>query len=312
MNRNSNRQWVRMWLVLCILGVVACSKTTTTGPTDASIADSLKAAFYSAPELKNDRVDISVNNGEVTLSGEVSSDAARLQAYKLANDTPGVKKITDLLQVKSVVAAQEPPPPLEQPETPPPPAPAPKKTAAPKPKPASAPAEPSPSASSPVPVKPVERPAPAPPPPPPPRVVTVPAGTNLRIQMIDSVDSAKNKAGDTFLASLDAPLTVGDEVVVPKGADVQVKLINSKTSGKFKGQSELELELDRLQFEGNTYNLTSSTYQQVGGSRGKDTVKKTAIGAAIGTAIGALAGGGKERRSERVLARAVAPPLRFS
>jgi BON domain/YMGG-like Gly-zipper len=293
MSKNSNRQWVRMWLVLCILGVVACSKTTTTGPTDASIADSLKAAFYSAPELKNDRVDISVNNGEVTLSGEVSSDAARLQAYKLANDTPGVKKITDLLQVKSVVAAQEPPPPLEQPETPPPPAPAPKKTAAPKPKPASAPAKPSPSASSPVPVKPVERPAPAPPPPPPPRVVTVPAGTNLRIQMIDSVDSAKNKAGDTFLASLDAPLTVGDEVVVPKGADVQVKLINSKTSGKFKGQSELELELDRLQFEGNTYNLTSSTYQQVGGSRGKDTVKKTAIGAAIGTAIGAIAGGGK-------------------
>jgi BON domain/YMGG-like Gly-zipper len=282
----------RAWLLLCILGLAACSKTTTTGPTDASIAESLKAAFYSAPELKNDRVDITVNNGEVTLSGEVSSDAARLQAYKLANETPGIKKITDLMQVKSVLAAQEPPLPVEEPVAPPKPAPAPKKVA-PKPKPASPPAKPADSASSPAPVESVDRPAPTPPPPPPPRVVTVPPGTNIRIQMIDSIDSAKHKAGETFLSSLDAPITVGDEVVVPKGADVHVRLIDAKTSGKFKGQSELELELDRLQVEGNTYSLASSSYQQVGGSRGKDTVKKTAIGAAIGTAIGAIAGGGK-------------------
>lgn len=111
--------------------------------------------------------------------------------------------------------------------------------------------------------------------------------------MIDSVDSATNKIGDTFLASLAAPVVIGNEVIIPQGGDVYVKLASAKTSGKFTGQSELTLELDRMKQRGKDYPLTSSTYQQVGESRGKDTAKKTAIGAAIGTAIGAIAGGGK-------------------
>jgi hypothetical protein len=124
-------------------------------------------------------------------------------------------------------------------------------------------------------------------------VVTIPVGTSVQVQMIDSVDSATNKVGDTFLASLAAPIVVNDEVVIPKNADVQIKLASAKTSGKFTGQSELTLELDSVKFRDKSYPLTSSTYQQVGQSRGKDTAKKTAIGAAIGTAIGAIAGGGK-------------------
>ena len=111
--------------------------------------------------------------------------------------------------------------------------------------------------------------------------------------MIDSVDSATGKIGDTFLASLAAPIVVNNEVIIPKDADVYVKLASAKTSGKFTGQSELTLALDSVKFRGKSYPLTSSTFQQVGESRGKDTAKKTAIGAAIGTAIGAIAGGGK-------------------
>ena len=111
--------------------------------------------------------------------------------------------------------------------------------------------------------------------------------------MIDSVDSATNKIGDTFLASLAAPIVVNDEVIIPKNADVSIKLASAKTSGKFTGQSELTLELDSVKFRGKSYPLASSTFQQMGQSRGKDTAKKTAIGAAIGTAIGAIAGGGK-------------------
>jgi YmgG-like glycine-zipper protein len=111
--------------------------------------------------------------------------------------------------------------------------------------------------------------------------------------MIDSVDSATNKIGDTFLASLAAPIVVNNEVIIPKDADVNIKLASAKTSGKFTGQSELTLQLDSVKFHGKSYPLTSSTFQQVGESRGKDTAKKTAIGAAIGTAIGAIAGGGK-------------------
>jgi hypothetical protein len=66
-----------------------------------------------------------------------------------------------------------------------------------------------------------------------------------------------------------------------------------RPAGKIQGRSELQLELDRLQFQGKSYALTSTIYEQKGESRGVDTAKKVGLGTAIGAAIGAIAGGGK-------------------
>ena len=290
--KKSNRWLAYSILALVFSGLGGCSKSAEipTTPTDASITDALKANLSSDSQLSGQRVDVTVSNGEVTLSGEVDTDAAHLQAYKLATETAGVKKVNDLLQVRPAAASTVPPEP--------PPAMASSRTQGGSSKPSAqsagtsrAPAAVPPSQPSGVGSSSVS-PA-APPPPPPPRVVTIPAGTSVQVQMIDSVDSAANKVGDTFLASLAAPIVVNDEVIIPKNADVQIKLASAKTSGKFTGQSELTLELDSVTFKGKSYPLVSSTFQQVGSSRGKDTAKKTAIGAAIGTAIGAIAGGGK-------------------
>jgi BON domain/YMGG-like Gly-zipper len=291
MQRISNRWLAYLMLGLAVSGLWGCAKSaeTPTMATDASITDAVKASLSSDSQLSNERVEVAVSNGEVTLSGEVSSDAAHLQAYKLANETPGVKKVNDLLQVRTAAAStpsQEPP----------------ASAGVKPPGSAKSPAKPSPSQSAgasgtPAAVPPAQSsgssPAPQPAAPLPPRVVTIPAGTSVQVQMIDSVDSAINKVGDTFLASLAAPIVVDNEVIIPKDADVHVKLASAKTSGKFTGQSELTLELDSVKHRGKAYPLSSSTFQQVGESRGKDTAKKTAIGAAIGTAIGAIAGGGK-------------------
>jgi len=293
MKRLLNRWLAYSMLLAVVSGLGGCAKSAEIPgtPTDASITDAVKANLSTDSQLSGERVDVTVSNGEVTLSGEVSSDGAHLQAYKLANETPGVKKVNDLLQVRPAASAeaQQPPPAASSKST------AASSRSAAKPSssqaagtssaPASAPAAlPTGSAS----VAPS-----APPPPPPPRVVTIPAGTSVQVQMIDSVDSATNKIGDTFLASLAAPIVVNDEVIIPKNADVNIKLASAKTSGKFTGQSELTLQLDSVKFRGKSYPLASTTFQQVGQSRGKDTAKKTAIGAAIGTAIGAIAGGGK-------------------
>jgi len=290
MKKFLNRSLAYSLLLLAISGLAGCAKPAETpAPTDASITDAVKTSLSTDSQLSGERVDVTVSNGEVTLSGEVTTDGAHLQAYKLANETPGVKKVNDLLQVRPAAAAQaqEPPPvassksqasrPSAKPSSPQSggTSSAPTSTAATQPT----------GSSSVIPS--------APPPPPPPRIVSIPAGTSIQVQMIDSVDSATNKIGDTFLASLAAPIVVNNEVIIPKDADVQVKLASAKTSGKFTGQSELTLALDSLKFRGKSYPLTSSTFQQMGQSRGKDTAKKTAIGAAIGTAIGAIAGGGK-------------------
>ena len=111
--------------------------------------------------------------------------------------------------------------------------------------------------------------------------------------MIDAVNSKNSKVGSIFQASLYAPITAGNEVVIPAGADVFVRLVSAKSAGKITGQSELELELDHIQLQGKTIPLQSSTYQQAGESRGKQTATRTALGTGIGAAIGAIAGGGK-------------------
>jgi hypothetical protein len=89
-------------LLFLTLALASCAK----GPTDESIGQTLKAGFFSDAQLKNEPIQIAVVNGEVTLSGELSSDAARLQAYKLSNETPGVKRVIDSMTVKSAQPAQ--------------------------------------------------------------------------------------------------------------------------------------------------------------------------------------------------------------
>jgi hypothetical protein len=86
---------------------------------------------------------------------------------------------------------------------------------------------------------------------------------------------------------------IDDEVVVPSGADVYMKLVESRSAGRISGRSELALELERLVFQGKSYNLISGEYHQSGASRGKRSAETIGGGAALGAIIGAIAGGGK-------------------
>jgi len=125
------------------------------------------------------------------------------------------------------------------------------------------------------------------------KAITVPAGSSLFIRMVDSVDSSKNKVGDSFLASLQSALVVGDTVVAPKGADVYGKLANAKSAGKISGGAQLTLELTGLRVNGNIVPIDSTTYDVAGKGRGKQSAGRIGGGAALGAIIGGIAGGGK-------------------
>jgi len=127
----------------------------------------------------------------------------------------------------------------------------------------------------------------------PPTYVTVPAGTRISIRTIDGVDSTKNHVGDRFQATLEEPIVLNDNVVVPKGSDVYGRLAQSKESGKFTGRSELKLELTGIVVNGVTIPIVTGEYELTGKSRGASTAKRTVGGAAVGSIIGAIAGGGK-------------------
>jgi hypothetical protein len=300
--------------VLSISFAIGCAKKAD----DAAIITSIQSQMFSDPKLKGADLKVTSSNGEVTLSGTVPSDAARLDAYKLASQTAGVTKVTDQMAVapaQSATIASETgstaqPPSRER---------SPARATAPKPtgvtvrmpKPAaglrqqesSQTAEnipPSPPAieadTTPPPqpdVVPSAAPAPAPPPPPQPKNVVIPASSTVSIRMIDSVDSSVNHAGEIFHASLDTPLVVGDSVVVPRGTDVYVRLAAASSAGHMKGKSELHLELVKMDFQGRSYGLVSDTYSQAGSSRGANTAKKVGGGAIVGALVGGLLGGGK-------------------
>jgi hypothetical protein len=284
-----------------ILGMALLAGGCSSAKKDQDLANNVKGQMFSVPQLRSANLDVAVKDGEVTLSGEVPDDTARYQAYKLAADTPGVKHVVDKLAVQTAQAAA---PADNAPVAPPPPAPAKRvrKTARrndpPQEQVDSAAATPAPE-SAPAPVPPpsqvAEAPAPPPLPPPPPQPtrVEIPAGTSVRVQMIDGVDSSKNQAGEIFRASLDSPIVVDNQIVVPAGTDVYVKLTSAKSAGRIAGQSELALELTRMEFQGKAYSLATSQYTQTGASRGKRTAETVGGGAAIGALLGAVIGHGK-------------------
>src|SRR5439155_10310864 len=123
--------------------------------------------------------------------------------------------------------------------------------------------------------------------------LTVPSASLISVRMIDSVDSETGHVGETFKAALDAPVIVDNETVFPKGAEAYVKLTKVQSAGNLTGQSELQLQLDRIFLGKKSYTIESNVYETSGARQGAKTARTAAIGAAIGTAIGAIAGGGK-------------------
>jgi hypothetical protein len=123
--------------------------------------------------------------------------------------------------------------------------------------------------------------------------VTVPAGTRILVRMVDSVDSSKQKAGYRFTAALEANLQAYEVTVAPKGTKLYGVLAQASSSGRFKGSSQLILELTDIVINGTAYPLMTSDYEVKGKGEGGNTTKKVLGGAGLGALIGGLAGGGK-------------------
>jgi hypothetical protein len=123
--------------------------------------------------------------------------------------------------------------------------------------------------------------------------VQIPTGTPITVRMIDSVDSNQSRLGQTFRSSVDEPVLVNGQTVIPRGADAMVKLVEDKESGKFEGKTILTLALTDITINGQTVDTTTGAVSQASGSRGAKTAKVVGGTTALGAIIGALAGGGR-------------------
>ncbi len=122
---------------------------------------------------------------------------------------------------------------------------------------------------------------------------TIPTGSKVVIRMIDSINSEQNKVGQTFVATLDEPISIGGIEVVPRNADVRGRIANINEAGRIAGAAQLGLELTQITVNGIPYSITTSEYQEAGESRGGQTAKRAVGAGAVGAIIGAVAGGKK-------------------
>ena len=122
---------------------------------------------------------------------------------------------------------------------------------------------------------------------------TIPGGTVITVRLIDSIDADVTGAGERFRASIDDPITIGGQIVIPRGADATVQVVRVEQAGKISGSDEIALKLYDIVVNGKQYELATNYAEVKGKGQGKRTAKTTAITTGLGAVLGGILGGGK-------------------
>jgi len=122
--------------------------------------------------------------------------------------------------------------------------------------------------------------------------VLIPAGTTFRVRTIDFIDVDSSQSGMKFRASLDDPIMLGGNVVVPRGADVVLVAAQVEQGSKIKGSDLVALKVNLIIVRGRSYQVVTSMSQHKSEGEGKKTSRKILGGAGLGAIIGGIAGGG--------------------
>jgi hypothetical protein len=128
------------------------------------------------------------------------------------------------------------------------------------------------------------------------RRLEAPAGTELVVRTVETIDSRNSGADQTFSAIVEREVSdASGRVIIPEGSSAQL-VIRQVSSGGATGSPEMVLDVQSITVDGRRY-LVSTTDLTEDSDRGIGTNRRTAEtvggGAAIGTIIGVIAGGGK-------------------
>ena len=122
--------------------------------------------------------------------------------------------------------------------------------------------------------------------------VLIPAGTTFRVRTIDPIDVDAAQAGTTFHGSLDDPIMLGGDVIVPRGADVAMVVSKVQQGGRFKGSDLVEMKVNAISVNGKMRPVVTSVAQAKSEGEGKKSTRKILGGTGLGAIIGGIAGGG--------------------
>lgn len=130
----------------------------------------------------------------------------------------------------------------------------------------------------------------------------VPIGTNLKVRLNDTLSSKDSRAGDKFMATVIDPVRFNE-------ATLHGHIRSIVKSSRIKGRTTMNLAFDSIDLPGDParhgvvhgyvtriYASNARTDEEGGvqsEGRGKQTLKRSGIGATAGAIIGGIAGGGK-------------------
>jgi hypothetical protein len=268
---HSSRTIVSALAITSMLLIVAgCNKPVD----DATLTTNVQSALSKDSAISQQPIQVSVANGVVTLTGNVSDDTASAVAAQDAAEVKGVKQVVKDMTVAGIAVAPTvtlpAAPAVERPTT------RQERMAIENHQPL-----PPPSADAPAPPQPVFR------------NVTVPAGTRIDMRISQTLDSQTTQPGTPFNGVVTRQIVSEGLVAIPAGSAVTGTVVDAKDAAHFKGSSLLSLELTSVRRRGTNIAITTDPYVVEGKGRGGNTAAKIGGGAAIGAVLGGIFGGGK-------------------
>lgn len=295
-------------LLLALATLSGCSKSANVAErTDAQVAGDVQTRISSDSQLAGKQIAINADKGVVTLSGTVDSDAQVTSALNDAQQAQGVKQVVSKLTIQTASVAPAPEPQQQQEEEQPA-----RRASSSRPSPAHRSRHSLPASSSSY-TNPqgtsttttannssdmssttsAANTYTPPPPPPPPQKVTIPAGTVLQVRTVEALSSETSHENDPWHGTLNSDIVVDDQTVIPAGAEVDGRVMEAHAATHYSGGASLVLGLEKISFNGKSYQIATNTWERKAATRGKNTVEKTAGGAAVGAILGGIFGGGK-------------------
>jgi hypothetical protein len=128
-----------------------------------------------------------------------------------------------------------------------------------------------------------------PPPPPVAPTITIPSGTEIAIRTTDLIDSKKADTSTEFRATLDDPVFVDGQQVIPAHVDAVLRIVDLKKAG-MTSRALIRVALIAVTINGRRVEVQTADIESKSGSQAKHTAIGGAAGAGAGAAIGSAAG----------------------
>ena len=124
------------------------------------------------------------------------------------------------------------------------------------------------------------------------RIVTIPAGTTLPLELTTAVSSATAQVETPVSARLRRAVTIDGTTALPAGTVLHGEVSEVERAGRVQGRSRLALRFTSVVIDGRRESLRTNPLTFEGEATKSEDATKIGAGAGIGAAIGGILGGG--------------------